>query len=411
MSDMREWIKLFENITEGPKPVTKTAKVTTWLEIPGVKLQAPNRSHRPAIWENMLGTVYAMNDQFEVQYFDYDWDAAKKFAGLENKKDLRLFKHKKTDVRHDWEAKKDMWSHEYPRKGKTVLWVEKNAAPVGEARADHPLTHGNIAISHASNLTPDEVVVGDYYDMGDGGKYKIVSKSRNHFKVRNMGSAKTWMVAYKGNEHLVKPDYYKHNTRYIPEELVDEAVVEVPDGLRGERHSNMTRADAERFIAELNPEDTPDTEVVDPESGEVLDWPDRNTRQAQDDAALQAELDAEAEKYVRHVPYFSTPKNYDEAWDVISDFRDSDFYVVHFEELSELVDDPDELRNADYDVDVQVPTMLRRSDRQKLTSEDHRNIAVLMKAARLGSTMGNVAVEYVGMSNGGTVARFVPTFM
>ena len=43
----------------------------------------PTLKHRPAIWENMLGTVYAMNDVGDIRYFDYDYDAAMDFAGLD----------------------------------------------------------------------------------------------------------------------------------------------------------------------------------------------------------------------------------------------------------------------------------------------------------------------------------------
>lgn len=40
----------------------------------------PTKQHRPAVWECMLGTVYAFNGT-EVRYFDYRWDEAVAFAG------------------------------------------------------------------------------------------------------------------------------------------------------------------------------------------------------------------------------------------------------------------------------------------------------------------------------------------
>ena len=46
------------------------------------RIMKPTQKHRPAIWEAMLGTVYAMNDAGEVKYFDYKWDEAAIFAGL-----------------------------------------------------------------------------------------------------------------------------------------------------------------------------------------------------------------------------------------------------------------------------------------------------------------------------------------
>lgn len=41
----------------------------------------PTRQHRPGLWENMLGTVYAMNRDGEVRYFDYDYADAVRFVG------------------------------------------------------------------------------------------------------------------------------------------------------------------------------------------------------------------------------------------------------------------------------------------------------------------------------------------
>ena len=52
----------------------------------------PTRKHRAAIWECMLGTVYAMNDAGEVRYFDYKWDEAVAFAGVTPERDPRTAK-------------------------------------------------------------------------------------------------------------------------------------------------------------------------------------------------------------------------------------------------------------------------------------------------------------------------------
>jgi len=45
--------------------------------------------HRPLIWECMLGTVYAMGRE-GPRYFDYDWAAAREYAGVAAHSDLRL---------------------------------------------------------------------------------------------------------------------------------------------------------------------------------------------------------------------------------------------------------------------------------------------------------------------------------
>lgn len=50
----------------------------------------PTLKHRPAVWECMLGTVYARSPQGEVRYFDYRWEQAVEFAELGE--DLRTFR-------------------------------------------------------------------------------------------------------------------------------------------------------------------------------------------------------------------------------------------------------------------------------------------------------------------------------
>lgn len=59
----------------------------------GVKHTRVTVAHQPLVWENMLGTVYARNPQGKTEYFDYDYDAAHEFAGVQNAKDLRVVRH------------------------------------------------------------------------------------------------------------------------------------------------------------------------------------------------------------------------------------------------------------------------------------------------------------------------------
>ena len=58
----------------------------------GATQRPPTAKHRPAIWECMLGTVYAMDDQGEVRYFDYRWDDARQFDGFRPDRDPRVAK-------------------------------------------------------------------------------------------------------------------------------------------------------------------------------------------------------------------------------------------------------------------------------------------------------------------------------
>ena len=58
-----------------------------------VKKPATKR-HVPLIWENMLATVLARSPKGEIRYFDYDYDAARAFAEVEQCSDLRLARNK-----------------------------------------------------------------------------------------------------------------------------------------------------------------------------------------------------------------------------------------------------------------------------------------------------------------------------
>lgn len=88
-----------------------------------IGITAPNKKptldHRPAVWECLLGTVYAMNDAYETRYFDYDHQAALEFAGVnEEDRDPRIAKHTR------WCRWADRPT-DNPRPNQTVLWVRK----------------------------------------------------------------------------------------------------------------------------------------------------------------------------------------------------------------------------------------------------------------------------------------------
>jgi hypothetical protein len=94
-------------------------KIVNFLGKIEAKKMRPTLKHRPAIWENMLGTVFAMNDKLENRYFDYNWDGAAKFAGISKKKDIRIFKQ----TRQVNYGSNPNWME--PRFKQTILWVEK----------------------------------------------------------------------------------------------------------------------------------------------------------------------------------------------------------------------------------------------------------------------------------------------
>lgn len=75
----------------------------------------PTKKHVPAIWECMLGAVYARNAQGETRYFDYDYEAARLFAGLgQDKVDIRVARARMVD--------ETTWG---VRRGQYVLWIRR----------------------------------------------------------------------------------------------------------------------------------------------------------------------------------------------------------------------------------------------------------------------------------------------
>jgi len=79
----------------------------------------PTKSHRPALWENMLGTVYAMNAAGVVAYFDYDYAQAVAFIGVAE--DVRVHRVGARDRFY-------IGPNELLRRGKLVWFVKKENA-------------------------------------------------------------------------------------------------------------------------------------------------------------------------------------------------------------------------------------------------------------------------------------------
>lgn len=80
------------------------------------KKAKPTKAHRPALWENMLGTVYASNGH-KTQYFDYDYAAAIAFIGPH------------TDVRVARADRNLGTDYQGPERGKLVWWVVSVTEP------------------------------------------------------------------------------------------------------------------------------------------------------------------------------------------------------------------------------------------------------------------------------------------
>lgn len=80
---------------------------------------APTRQHRAALWENMLGTVYAMDAAGVVQYFDYDYAAAVKHIGAVEDVRVARFSRYRTRLGVDGMSE----SYMLPRDGQLVWFV------------------------------------------------------------------------------------------------------------------------------------------------------------------------------------------------------------------------------------------------------------------------------------------------
>jgi len=241
------------------------------------------------------------------------------------------------------------------------------------------------------------------------------------------------MSHYSGRS-VHDPELAKKHRAQLKRHL-NEAIVEVPAGLRGEDQENLeqggyTSRDAERFLADLGPNDSVDTEVIDPDSGEVLDWPTKDTRRDQDDAEYakqeterQSQED-EDEDSILSTPYIPGGQRKTDAGGVESfDYVDraqedlgklrwdqqiTDFYDMTWRNIEDLVDEPQQYYDGDYDIGWDMPVAIKRTDGQKFTDEDHNNFRRLTSLFRAATH--NISASYVGTSDNGTVARFVPSF-
>lgn len=104
------------------KHVTRTMSFGQTLTHMGVERREmkPTMKHRPALWECMLGTVYAMNADREIEYFDYDWERAIEFAGLTQEgADVRKYRNKPPV--HSWGKNGERG----PSPNQMVWWVRK----------------------------------------------------------------------------------------------------------------------------------------------------------------------------------------------------------------------------------------------------------------------------------------------
>ena len=260
-------------------------------------------------------------------------------------------------------------------------------------------SYGNIDELNSAIADQAYSIAGTYHGSGEG----IGSSDQNHF-IMHIGQS------------LGIDDLFGWHKKDEPE--IEEAVVEVPRGLRGEdaEVGGATSQDAERFLAGLDSEDSVDTNVIDPESGDLLDWPTKDERRSQDDAAeikRQEEQEEEERNGIFRTPYFpSGDGDMDRAADGLGKLRwdgdINDFYDIAWKSIEDLVDDPQQYYDGDYDIGWDMPVSIKRTDGQKFDDEDHANFKRLNKLFRTAAY--NIGISYAGTAENGTKAHFYPSF-
>ena len=75
----------------------------------------PTLKHRPAIWENILGTIFASDRKGNSEYFDYNYIEAREFAKLQKTRDIRVYPYDGRPIGIRKEHK--------PKIGHSVIWI------------------------------------------------------------------------------------------------------------------------------------------------------------------------------------------------------------------------------------------------------------------------------------------------
>lgn len=134
-----------------------------------------------------------------------------------------------------------------------------------------------------------------------------------------------------------------------------------------------TKEEVIQFIKGLGLDDTPMEDVVDPEFGEVLMEPGQTKR-----ARLKRKAKSSNEPeglWDLEVGQFRNPKHWVDLYD--NDFND--FYNIVTKSVKDVIDNPEEMENADYDIYALMPTAISRKDGKPFTSTDLYNIEQYMK--------------------------------
>lgn len=290
--------------------------------------------------------------------------------------------------------------------------------------------HADASIEEEYNINDEAPISAQVHSLLKQGK-KVISKvagatgevvetSGQFIYIKSPNSKNPGVTSFDSDPEVEiegNIDNYSIVKHWKEHDMIGEArgqVVEVPVDLQGTRgsHNTATSADAETFVASLGPDDKISHDVVDPETGELLLQADETTKRERYKAFTKGAKLREPESPIMHGGWDSEDyeAKMDSASSLINELRDSEFYNVVWKEMAELVDDPEDMADKDYDIYMDVPIAIKRKDGQKFTDEDHDNFKEIIRAVKNMSTMGNTGIMYAGTTNNGTVARFTPTF-
>lgn len=171
------------------------AQMGSYLGVRALKAP-PTKQYRPAMWENMFGTVYAMDDNDKVQYFDYKHEDAIAFSGVkEPGAEPRLYRVNRNAYGKPYGVYRYGGNDDYasPTHGKLVLWIKKaeyrKAAPkgIGEG-ASVPF---NVLVVDTNTyekqtLTIDAVTADEAREKAEAKGYKVLKVTDSLEEMNNM---------------------------------------------------------------------------------------------------------------------------------------------------------------------------------------------------------------------------------
>jgi len=177
------------------------------------------------------------------------------------------------------------------------------------------------------------------------------------------------------------------NFKEYLKDLSESKVINVPK-FRTEKEMNS-------FISNMKPDETPENYIVNPETGEIVMFNGETKRK-------------KAKELSKHRP---TPddslwipdwwKDSGEHWEGINAFKR--IFNIVTKELSDEVENPQQMLDADYDVNISYPSKVKRKDGKKFNDSDLDAIesyfdwqAYIIKSISPGlqlkySTSGNIA--------------------